>query len=116
MRPPARIAAVVALGLVLLITTGCGSAPLVGIIYTHVRLPLTANLDKTPFPATAPVSGKVIQLKEPFSGYGIYARVNSNAIGDIARKHGVDTVYFADQEIFSLLGIWKTTQVHVYGR
>jgi len=116
MRPPARIAAAAALGLLMLATAGCGNAPLVGIIYTHVRLPLTANLDNTPFPATAPASGKVIQLKEPFSGYGIYARVNSNAIGDIACKHGMETVYFADQEIFSLLGIWKTTKVHVYGR
>jgi len=116
MRAPARIPVAVALCLSLLILFGCGSAPLVGLIYTHVRLPLTANLEKTPFPAGTPASGKIIQVKEPFSGYGIYARVNSNAIGDIARQHGVDTVYFADQEIFSLLGIWKTTQVHVYGR
>ena len=115
MKAPARIAAA-ALCLLMPLLSGCGSAPLVGLIYTHVRLPLTANLERTPFPSTQPSSGRIIQVKEPFSGYGIYARVNSNAIGDIARKHGVDTVYFADQEIFSLLGIWKTTQVHVYGR
>ena len=96
---------------------GCGGgSPLKGLIYTHVKLPLTPNLNRTPFPLSAPVSGRIIQVKEPFSGYGIYARVNSNAIGDIARKHGINTVYFADQEIFSLLGIWKTTHVHVYGQ
>ena len=115
MRPPRCILTAVALGL-LLGAAGCGGPPLRGLIYTHVRLPLTPNLDRTPFPSPVPSSGKIIQVKEPFSGYGIYARVNSNAIGDIARKHGVDTVYFADQEIFSLLGIWKTTQVHVYGK
>ena len=41
--------------------------------------------------------------------------MNSNALGDIARRHGVDPLYFADREVFSILGIWKTNRVFLYG-
>lgn len=60
--------------------------------------------------------GKIIQVKEPVSGYGFYAQWNSNAIGDIAQRYGLKEVYFADIEIFSILGIWTHKKVHVYGK
>jgi len=94
---------------------GCGTGPLVGIVYTNVKMPLTRDLKSTPLPAHLPVSDRIIEIKEPFSGLGIYARVSSNALGDIARKNGVDPLYFADQEVFSILGIWKTHRVFLYG-
>ena len=94
---------------------GCGTGPLVGIVYTNVKMPLTRDLKSTPLPAHLPVSDRIIEIKEPFSGLGIYARVSSNAIGDIARQNGVDPLYFADQEVFSILGIWKTQRVFLYG-
>jgi hypothetical protein len=40
---------------------------------------------------------------------------SSNAIGDIARRNGIKTVYFADLETLSVLGIFKRYTVHVYG-
>jgi|GEM_PF-1344029 len=108
----ARLLVVVALGCCL---TACGTGPLVGLVYTNVKLPLTSDLRATPLPAHPPGSDRVIEIKEPLSGLGLYARVNSNALGDIARKNGVDPLYFADQEVFGILGIWKTRRVFLYG-
>jgi hypothetical protein len=104
------LAAALAFGL-----TACGTGPLVGLVYTHVKLPLTRNLHATPVPTTPPRSDRVIEIKEPITGLGLYARVNSNAIGEIARHNGLKRLYFADQEVFSILGIWKTHRVILYG-
>jgi hypothetical protein len=104
------VAAALALGL-----TACGTGPLVGLVYTNVKLPLTRDLHATPVPTAPPRSKRVIEIKEPVTGLGLYARVNSNAIGDIARQNGIDRLYFADQEVFSILGIWKTHRVILYG-
>ena len=41
---------------------------------------------------------------------------DSNGIGDIARKNGLEAIYFADLETFSILGIWSQYRVHVYGK
>lgn len=104
------LAAALALGL-----TACGTGPLVGLVYTDVRLPLTRDLHATPVPSGPPKSKQVIEIKEPITGLGLYARVNSNAIGDIARQNHLKRLYFADQEVFSILGIWKTHRVILYG-
>ena len=95
--------------------SGCGTGPLVGLVYTNVKLPLTQNLNATPVPDSLPQSDRIIEIKEPFSGLGLYARVNSNALGDIARQNGVDPLYFADREVFSILGIWKIRRILLYG-
>jgi len=100
---------------VLVCLSGCGTGPLVGLVYTNVKLPLTRDLKSTPLPGFPPSSDRIIEIKEPFSGLGLYARVSSNALGDIARQNGVDPLYFADQEVFSILGIWKTQRVFLYG-
>ncbi len=100
--------------------TGCGAvvknghAILVGAVFTRVKVPLTANLNQTPAGIDTG-SGKVIRIKEPFSGYGIYAEFNSNAIAEIAKRHGIKTVYHADLERLSILGIWRHDEVIVYG-
>ena len=101
--------------LFLLLISGCTTGPVKGFVYTKVRQPLTRNLRPTPVPGTLPKQGKIIEVKEPLSGYGIYARVNSNAIGDIAKKNGIKTLYFADQQVFSILGIWTSHRVILYG-
>jgi hypothetical protein len=94
---------------------GCGTGPLAGLVYTNVRQPLTLDLKATPVPERPPDSDRIIEIREPFSGLGVHARVSSNAIGDIAWQNGVDPLYFADQEVFSILGIWKTQRVFLYG-
>lgn len=104
------IALAIAVGL-----TGCATGPLVGLAYTNVKLPLTLDLKETPVPLRPPDSDRIIEIKEPITGLGIYTRVSSNAIGEIARQHGVAILYFADQEVFSILGVWKTNRVFLYG-
>ena len=104
----------------LFILAGCltfgrmGSGVLKGYVFKSIRVPLTMNLDNTPS-SIFQSNGKIIKIEEPFSGYGFYAEFNSNAIGDIAKKHGLNKVYFADLEIFSILGIFKYKEVHIYG-
>ena len=95
---------------------GCASlAPLPGLIYTHVRYPLTWDLNNTPVPESLPKASKIIEIREPVTGLGINARLNANAIGEIAKANGIKTLYFADQERFSILGIWTSHKVILYG-
>ncbi|MEW5733368.1 MAG: TRL domain-containing protein [Thermodesulfobacteriota bacterium] len=88
-----------------------------GMIVKKVRRPLTVHLNNTPAPGPdAPLGkGKIIKIKEPFSSVRVYVELNSTAIGDVARKNGMTTVYFADIETFSILGIWNTTTIYIYG-
>ncbi|MBI5064127.1 MAG: hypothetical protein HZB87_11875 [Desulfatitalea sp.] len=94
---------------------GCAVQPR-GILYTNMRLPLTRNLHDSPAPAEVPNSGRTLEIKEPISGVGLYVQVDSNAIGDIARQNGMQTLYFADRQYFSILGIWTTDKTILYGQ
>jgi hypothetical protein len=93
-----------------------GSDVLTGLVYTRIKVPMSIKLNNTPNEIVIDASGKVIRIKEPITGYGIYAEFNSNAIGDIARQYGVETVYYADHEIFNILGIWRHDKVIIYGK
>jgi len=98
--------------LFLLLLGGC--SPLTGRVFTHIRVPYTRDLDNTPV-TNIHANGLIIHIEEPVSGYGLYTEFNSNAIGDIAKKHGITKVYFADIEIFNILGIWQHEKLHIYG-
>lgn len=102
------------LAALLCVSWGCAVQPR-GIIYTNMRLPLTKDLHHTPTPVHTPNSGRTLEIKEPISGLGLYVQVDSNAIGDIARKNGMQTLYFADHQFFSILGIWTTDKTILYG-
>ena len=95
-----------------LMASGCSSVS--GAIYEKYRRPYTLNLDNTPV-VTNRGSGKIVKIEEPFSGYNVSAEFNSNAIGDIARRHGITKVYWADLETYSLLGIWQEQRLWIYG-
>ena len=82
--------------------------------FVRIKVPLSGDLVNTPV-IEIHSEGKVVQVKEPFSGSGFYARWDSNAIGDIAQSYGLKKVYFADMEIFSILGIWRHEKVLIYG-
>lgn len=89
-----------------LLLTGCG----VGLLYTHTVEPLDINHSRT----------KAVQSSEQSDikhiQYGVGAMWNSNAIGDIAKKHGMKTIHYADLERLNVLGIWNQYTVHVYGQ
>ena len=110
-----RLTLVVAAACILMVA-GCSSTgPMPGLIYTHIRYPLTWDLHDTPVPRSVPGDARIIEIREPVSGLGINARLNANAIGEIARANGMQKLYFADQERFSILGIWTYHKVILYG-
>lgn len=82
-----------------------------GAIYTHVTEPLDVDFDATPVqPLEA--RGDVKQVRYRF----VDVQWDSNAIGEIALAHGIDEVYYADLESFSILGFWTRQTVHIFGR
>lgn len=87
--------------------SGCASH--VGLVYTHTREPLSVDFDRTPV-VTEGAAGDVKEIQ-------YYVRVlwSSNAIGEVAKQHGFERVYYADLERLSVLGIWRQEWVHVYG-
>ena len=106
-----------------------------GIVYTRTVTPLSTDFDRTPcdwhsgldsrealpwfnLRVTAdPEAGKTGSGNVLHVAYDIYdARWDSNAIGDIALRHGMETVYFADLERLSILRLFNSYTVHVYGR
>ena len=100
-----------------MVVGGMGTGTLRGLVYTNHRIPYTSDLIDTKNVPEVVIHarGKITRIREPISGYGVYAEWNSNAIGDIAERQGLQTVYYADMEIFSILGIWKDTKLHIYG-
>jgi hypothetical protein len=83
-----------------------------GLIYTNTVQPLDLDIEQgTP----CDIDSKESNIK--YLSIDV-ARVmwDSNAIGDIVRREGIDTVYFADMETFSILTVWNTYTLHVYGR
>jgi hypothetical protein len=91
----------------LLLSSGCG----VGIIYTHTVTPLTLDLHQTKVVQTEKTSDiKHIQV----SWIGV--AWDSAAIGDIAKKNGMNELYFADLETLRVLTVWNQYTVHLYGK
>ena len=99
--------AITAAALALVLLSGCG----VGIIYTHTVEPLTHKTR----PTTIVQDEKQGQVKHIQFSY-LSVAWDSNAIGDIARKNGINTLYYADLETLSVLTIWRQYTVHVYGQ
>jgi hypothetical protein len=81
-----------------------------GILYTHTKMPLDTNMSQTP------VSGSNGQSDIKHIRFYVDVMWDSNAIGDIAKKHGIEEIYYADIERLSVLGIWNQYTVYVYGK
>jgi len=97
--------AVAWIGLLGLFSTGCRS----GVVFTHVVVPLDANFDRTVFQAdSARDDTKRFQ-------YRVRIEWGDQAIGEIARRHGIHTVHYADLETLSILGVWTQRWVRIYG-
>lgn len=86
-----------------------GCAGTFGLIYSHTRQPLTTDFHRTPA-STQTASGDTKQID-------YYVRVlwSGNAIGEIARENGFETVSYADLETLRVLGVWTQQWAHVYG-
>ena len=100
-----RIHVLAAVMLVILFAPGCG------LVYTHTIRPLDVNLDET-----QNIKDKGDGDIKQFSYSLVNVLWDSNAIGDIARRQGFETVYYADIETLRILLIWNQYKVHVYGK
>jgi hypothetical protein len=80
-----------------------------GLLYTHIKKPLDTNMSQTPM-IDNNVQGDIKHIR-----FYVDVMWDSNAIGDIAKKHGIETIYYADIEMLSVLTIWNRYTVHVYG-
>jgi hypothetical protein len=98
-----------------LVPLGAGPGSLRGLVFTLHTTPLTEDLDDD----TAVVvhkSSDTRQVREPFTGAGLSAVWHTNALGDIAKEHGLTQLDYADVETLSVLGIWTQKTVHLHGR
>lgn len=90
-----------------LLLSGCA----IGVIYTHTYQPLTLNMNHTKISSTSAEGDiKHIQLNV------VSVAWDSAAIGDVARKHGLKELYFADLEMLRVLRIWNQYTLHLYGK
>jgi hypothetical protein len=48
--------------------------------------------------------------------FDVAVLVGEKGIGDVAKKHGIETVYYADTERSVLFGLWYEDIIHVHGR
>jgi hypothetical protein len=87
-----------------------------GCLYVHTVQPLTLNMDHTPVSAVERSGSLKLITFPPLSGSYQLVAWDSAAIGDIAKKQGMQEMYFADLETFSILRIWNQYTVHVYGK
>ena len=102
-----RHVAVALLAGVALALGGCASP--FGLVYTHTVEPLSTDFHGTPV-VTDQAPGDVKQIT-----FYVSVLWNGNAIGEIAKEHGFQEVYYADLETLRVLGVWTQEWVHVYG-
>ncbi len=100
----------VALATLILVGSGCVS----GAIYSHTTVPLDVNFEGVPQkPDHRGPSWKTLSIPV------YYGRLRfdwgSTAVADAARRAGIETVYYADLETRSVLGVWTRRTIHVYG-
>ena len=104
----ARGLRLIAVGLLGACLSGCG----LGLIYTHITVPLDLNVEDTPVP---PNDGGDSDWKT-LQYFVIRFDWNSAAIVDAAHAAGLTTIYYADMEILSVFfGLWEQRTAIVYG-
>lgn len=98
-----------------LIIAGCANGVLLGSgLYTHTVQPLTINPNPTEVrDSMKQARGYTNQLQYEV----VSIRVGKNGLGQVAKEHGLETVYFADIERWSaFFGFWQMSVVRIYGR
>ncbi len=90
---------------------------LLGGIYFHTVQPLTFNPLPTEFEESSKEGrGRINQIQYPLTS-AISMRLGKNGLGEIAKAHGIKSIYYADIERWSaVFGLWSSEVVHIYGR
>ena len=102
----------------LLLLAGCSNSVLLNNgLFMHTVEPLTFNREATKLRETEREAvGRIGQFQYPLSS-AIAVRLGKNGLGDVAKEHGINTIYYADIERWSaVFGLWSMDIVHVYGR
>lgn len=92
-----------------------------GCLYMHTVQPLTRDANRSPISSvekTGTITVVGLPMITRYSGYNnakLFAW-GSAAIGDVAKKEGMQEVYYSDLETLSILMIWNQYTVHVYGK
>ena len=97
--------------------SGPQTLTLLGGIYSHTVQPLTINRESTDVRKDMKEGrGRVTQIDYPVTA-GLSVRVGKNGLGQVAKEHGITTIYYADLEQWSaLFGLWSMEVVHIYGQ
>lgn len=125
-----RQAHILLLSVLILFTPGCAltqypsssqggpqTLTILGGIYSHTVQPLTINRESTDVRKDMKEGrGRVTQIDYPVTA-GLSVRVGKNGLGQVAKEHGITTIYYADLEQWSaLFGLWSMEVVHIYGQ
>ena len=82
-----------------------------GAIYQDTTTPLDVNLNNTDV-HKEDETGDTKRLRIYYMDF----TWDSNAIGEIAKKSGMQRVFYADKRVLNILGIWRQEFVTIYGK
>ncbi len=86
-----------------------------GFFYSDTVVPVDQNMARTALTGTT-AAEDTKQLQDPFVT-GVKVEWGSRAIGDAAKKRGLDEIEFADMHTISVLGgLYKSSTIIVYGK
>ena len=80
-----------------------------GCIYSHTVQPLMTDFVATPV-GDGLSTGDIKTVT-----FYVSVEWDKNGIGSIAKKHGIDVIYYADIETTRVLWYWRQQRVRVYG-
>lgn len=101
-----------------LFSAGCSRALLFNNgLFSHTVEPLTFNREPTEvMNSEQRALGRINQFQHPLIS-AVSVRLGKNGLGEVAREHGINTIYYADLERWSAaFGLWSMEVVHIYGR
>lgn len=95
-----------------LLLAGC--AP-IGILYSDTVIPYSKRYNETPV-GSKKCEIDTHQIKEPVSGFRLYAEWSLGYILNEARKAGISEIYYMDKRTISiLLGVYKRDTLIIHG-
>ncbi len=97
----------------MLLLAGC--APPFGLLYSNMVVPYSTKFAETPVGTKRCVINNH-QIREPVTGFNIYAEWSWSYIVKEAEKAGIKEIYYMDLRTLSILtGIYKRESLIVYG-
>lgn len=101
--------------LIVVICTLFLSSCTTGLIYTDVIEPHCVDMRSTKIGSKVGI-GRTIRVKVPTSRIDVSAEWSSRAIGNVAKRNQISTIYFCDRRTLSILGgLYLKQQIIVYG-